>query len=68
MSTSESLIVLLLIVIAWFLYQIAKQLSYLTGKRIRFAPFNKQLQGMRFKSKLKAKTKENEVPLEKLTN
>ncbi len=36
MSIGETVIAFLLGVIAWLLYQIAKQLSYLTGKRIRF--------------------------------
>lgn len=37
MSQGESLIVLLLGIIAYFLYQIVKQLSYLTGKRFKIA-------------------------------
>lgn len=36
MSQGETLISILLALIAYFLYQIAKQLSYLTGKRIKF--------------------------------
>jgi len=38
MNQAETLIILLLIIIAYFLYQIAKQLSYLTGVRIKL-PF-----------------------------
>ncbi len=40
MTSGETVIALLLGIIAWFLYQIAKQLSYLTGKKIRFRFFN----------------------------
>lgn len=70
MSTGESLIVSLLTVIAWLLYQIVKQLSYLTGKRIKMSIFNRQVQGVQFKSKSKAKSKPklDEGPIEKLPN
>lgn len=37
MTTGETFISLLLIVIAYFLYHIAKQLSYLTGKRLKIS-------------------------------
>lgn len=36
MNQTETLIVILLTLITYFLYQITKQLSYLTGKRIKF--------------------------------
>lgn len=70
MSTAEYIIVLLLAVIAWFLYQISKQLSYMTGKRIKLSIFNRQVQGVSFKQKIKAKAqpKIDEGPLEKLPN
>jgi len=35
MSSGETIISILLGVISYFLYQIAKQLSYLTGKRLK---------------------------------
>lgn len=35
MTQGETFIALLLAVIAYFLYQIAKQLSYLTGRRFK---------------------------------
>lgn len=35
MSQGETLIVILLIVIAYFLYQITKQLSFLSGRRFK---------------------------------
>jgi hypothetical protein len=38
MNQAETMIILLLIVIAYFLYQIARQLSYLTGIKIKL-PF-----------------------------
>lgn len=70
MTTGESLIIVLLAMIAWFLYQIAKQLSYMTGKRIKLSIFHRQVQGMRYKSKIKEKSKPklDEGPLEKLPN
>ena len=70
MSTAETLIVLLLTVITWFLYQKAKQLSYISGRRIKLSIFNRQVQGVNFKSKLKAKAKPkiDEGPIEKLPN
>ncbi|MGI8420425.1 MAG: hypothetical protein ACR2LN_07355 [Candidatus Levyibacteriota bacterium] len=40
MSQGETLISILLIVIAYLLYHIAKQLSYLTGKKLKFTFFN----------------------------
>lgn len=40
MTLGETLITLLLIVIAFLLYQIAKQLSYITGKRIKISLYN----------------------------
>ena len=40
MSQGETLISIILIVIAYFLYHIAKQLSYLTGKRLKISIFN----------------------------
>ena len=36
MSSGESLISIILLFIAYMLYQIAKQLSYLTGRKIKF--------------------------------
>jgi hypothetical protein len=70
MSTAETIIIFLLAVIAWFLYQIAKQLSYMTGKRIKLSIFNRQVQGVSFKTKLKTKSKPkiDEGPIEKLPN
>lgn len=40
MAQGESFISIILIVIAYLLYQIAKQLSYLTGKRLKISLFN----------------------------
>lgn len=37
MTLGETIISFILIVIAYLLYQIVKQLSYLTGRRIRFS-------------------------------
>jgi hypothetical protein len=70
MSTAEILIILLLTCITWFLYQIAKQLSYISGKRIKLSIFNRQVQGVQLKKKIRAKTepKIDEGPLEKLPN
>lgn len=39
MTQGETLISLLLIIIAYLLYQIAKQLSYLTGKKLKISFF-----------------------------
>ncbi|MBA3723451.1 MAG: hypothetical protein H0W89_00965 [Candidatus Levybacteria bacterium] len=64
MTTGETLIAFLLAIIIWLLYQIAKQLSYMTGKRLKFSFFNQQIQRFRFKTKPKAK----EEPFEKLPN
>ncbi len=36
LTIGETFIIFLLLVISYFLYHIAKQLSYLSGKRIRF--------------------------------
>ena len=36
MNQAETIIIILLSIIAYFLYQIAKQLSFLTGKRLKF--------------------------------
>jgi hypothetical protein len=36
MTQAEGIIILLLCIIAYFLYQIAKQLSFLTGRKLRF--------------------------------
>ena len=43
MTQGESFISILLIIIAYLLYQIAKQLSYLTGKRLKISFFNWQI-------------------------
>lgn len=40
MTTGETLILLVLVIIAYFLYHIAKQLSYLTGKRMKISLFS----------------------------
>jgi hypothetical protein len=61
MSQGETLISILLIVIAYLLYHIAKQLSYLTGRKIKFSFFNWR----NTKSLPKYPKKEKE---EKLTN
>jgi hypothetical protein len=42
MSQGETIISLLLLVIIYFLYHIAKQLSYLTGKRLKISFMNWQ--------------------------
>jgi hypothetical protein len=70
MTTAETLIIFLLAMITWFLYQIARQLSYITGKRIKLSIFHRQVQGISLKSKLKKKTeaKIDEGPIEKLPN
>lgn len=70
MTLAESLIIFLLAFIAWLLYQIARQLSYLTGKKITLSVFNRQLQWMQFTSKVRVKTKPklDESPVEKLPN
>jgi hypothetical protein len=62
MSQGESLIVIILAIIAYFLYQIARQLTFLTGRKMRF-PFNNIFPKQTFKPKHKAPEKE-----EKLTN
>jgi hypothetical protein len=65
MSTGESLIILLLIIIAYFLYQIAKQLTYITGKRMKLSLFGKSYTAY-FKPKVKPLPKVEKE--EKLTN
>ncbi len=40
MTFGEFLITIMLAIIASFLYQIAKQLSYITGKRIKISFYN----------------------------
>jgi hypothetical protein len=64
MNSGETLIILLLSVIAYFLYHIAKQLSYLTGKRLKFTFFN--WQGS--KSFPKRRVKEKSEPEPQLSN
>jgi len=43
MSQGETLISLLLILVVYFLYQIAKQLTYVTGKRMRLPQFTRTI-------------------------
>lgn len=63
MSFGETIISALLLVIAYFLYHIAKQLSYLTGKRIKITLFNKELyNGLKRKFTEEKKTKEKPSP------
>ncbi|HUQ85871.1 MAG TPA: hypothetical protein VM077_06135 [Candidatus Limnocylindrales bacterium] len=50
MSQGETFITILLAVIAYFLYLITKQLSYLSGKRIRFGFKLPEFQAKRYKS------------------
>jgi len=64
MTTGETLIALLLIIIAYFLYHIAKQLSYLTGKRLKIS-FFKWHSSTYFSSKLPTssrKEKDEKLP------
>lgn len=62
MSQGESLIAIILAVIAFLLYQIAKQLTYLTGRKMK-NPFN----NMGSKAGFKPKPKPPEKP-EKMVN
>jgi len=62
MTQGETIISLLLIVIAWILYQIAKQLSFLTGRKIKFS-FPRFTQKVRL-----PETRKKEESKEKLVN
>jgi hypothetical protein len=64
MTQGESLISMILAVIAYLLFQIAKQLTYLTGKKIR-SPFSGLFSKQMFKPKQKIYSNEKE---EKLPN
>ena len=55
MSSGESFIGILLLVVIYFLYQITKQLSYLTGRRFKLKFPNWQGNKPVFKPKLKPK-------------
>lgn len=70
MTQGEVLIAFLLALIAWFLYQIARQLSYLTGRKVKFSLFNKELyNGVKRKfAQEKKKKSEREISLSKLPN
>jgi hypothetical protein len=63
MTQGETFISILLVIIIYFLYHIAKQLSYLTGKRLKISFFNWQTNKISFKPKPHKKD-----PPEKLTN
>jgi hypothetical protein len=58
MSQGESLIVIILGVIAYLLYQIARQLTFLTGRKMR-SPFSNMFNRPRVKSKSKPLEKEH---------
>lgn len=65
MSQGEVIIAFLLAVIAWLLYQIAKQLSYLTGRRIKLSIFNKELYNdmkRKFAADEKKKREKDDLP------
>jgi|GEM_PF-2323486 len=55
MSQGETLISLLLILVVYFLYQIAKQLTYVTGKRMRLPQFTRTM-SHRLKKSFTSKT------------
>jgi hypothetical protein len=67
MTTGETLITLLLIIIVYLLYHIAKQLSYLTGKRIKISFLNWQVNKPFQIPKLPVKPTKK-TPPEKLVN
>jgi len=60
MSKGETLISLLLIIIAYLLFQILKQLSYLTGRRFKISFFNWQSYKPVFKNKQSSKKSSEE--------
>lgn len=62
MSQGETVISILLLVIIFFLYQIAKQLSYLTGRKIRISLFNWQQQYLSFPHKKSKKQPPKNLP------
>jgi len=62
MTQGESLISILLIIIIYLLYQIAKQLSYLTGKRLKISFFNWQINKIHFKQKPPKKSPPEKLP------
>ena len=64
MTQGEFVISILLIIIAYFLYQITKQLSYITGKRLKISFFNWQINKFPRKQNLPKK----KDPPEKLPN
>jgi hypothetical protein len=64
MTQGESVISILLIVIVYFLYQIIRQLSYITGKRLKISFFNWQINKFPRKQNL---PKRKDLP-EKLPN
>jgi hypothetical protein len=64
MAQGETLISILLLIIIYFLYQITKQLSYLTGKRFKISFFNWHS----YKPILKPKQSSKKPPEEKLPN
>jgi uncharacterized protein involved in outer membrane biogenesis len=63
MNEGESFISILLVIIIYFLYQIARQLSYITGKKIKISFFNWQ----NYKPYIKQKS-QKKTPTEKLPN
>lgn len=67
MNLLDLIIIFLLTLIVYFLYHIAKQLSYLTGRRITFKLFNKQLY-THLSRKKTTPEKKKEEPEEKLVN
>ncbi len=62
MTQGESLIAIILAVIAYLLYQIARQLTFLTGRKMK-SPFRGMMKSAPFKPKTKPQEKH-----EKLTN
>lgn len=60
MTQGESLIAMVLAVIAYFLFQIAKQLTFLTGRKMRF-PFSNLFNKPVFKPKTKPPEKEERL-------
>jgi hypothetical protein len=64
MTNAETIIIILLAIIAYFLYQIGRQLTFLTGKRMRM-PFSNMFTKQTFRPKQKIDKEEKE---EKLPN
>ncbi len=62
MSQDETLISVLLLIIIYFLYHIARQLSYLTGRKIKFTLFNLQTSKFKLPPKKQKKQSPEHLP------